>query len=77
MSQVHSQRERYAQQGRLIALTGHAGHPEVEGPMGRMESLIHSQRGSVSCFVLCSSGKLIFFSLQSKSPLHSGVILHL
>jgi 4-hydroxy-3-methylbut-2-enyl diphosphate reductase len=41
VSKVHSQGERYAQQGRSIVLIGHAGHPEVEGTMGRIPGPIH------------------------------------
>lgn len=36
VAKVHAQGERYVQQGRAIVLIGHAGHPEVEGTMGRI-----------------------------------------
>jgi 4-hydroxy-3-methylbut-2-en-1-yl diphosphate reductase len=36
VSKVHSQGQRYVQQGRNLVLIGHAGHPEVEGTMGRV-----------------------------------------
>ena len=41
VSKVHSQGERYVQQGRSIVLIGHAGHPEVEATMGRIPGPIH------------------------------------
>jgi 4-hydroxy-3-methylbut-2-enyl diphosphate reductase len=41
VSKVHSQGERYVQQGRAIILIGHIGHPEVEGTMGRIPGPIH------------------------------------
>jgi 4-hydroxy-3-methylbut-2-enyl diphosphate reductase len=36
VAKVHAQGERYVQQGRAVVLIGHAGHPEVEGTMGRI-----------------------------------------
>src|SRR5271157_1331381 len=36
VSKVHSEGQRYANQGREIILIGHAGHPEIEGTMGRI-----------------------------------------
>ena len=41
VSKVHSQAERYVQQGRSLVLIGHASHPEVEGTMGRIQGPIH------------------------------------
>ncbi|HUB64936.1 MAG TPA: 4-hydroxy-3-methylbut-2-enyl diphosphate reductase [Methylocella sp.] len=41
VSKVHSQGERYVQQGRTVVLIGHAGHPEVVGTMGRIPGPIH------------------------------------
>jgi 4-hydroxy-3-methylbut-2-en-1-yl diphosphate reductase len=41
VSKVHSQGERYVQQGRSVILIGHASHPEVEGTMGRIPGPIH------------------------------------
>jgi 4-hydroxy-3-methylbut-2-en-1-yl diphosphate reductase len=41
VSKVHSQGQRYVQQGRTLVLIGHAGHPEVEGTMGRVPGRIH------------------------------------
>ncbi len=36
VAKVHSQGKRYAAQGRVLILVGHAGHPEVEGTMGQV-----------------------------------------
>jgi len=41
VSKVHSQGQRYVQQGRAVVLIGHAGHPEVEGTMGRIPGQVH------------------------------------
>jgi 4-hydroxy-3-methylbut-2-en-1-yl diphosphate reductase len=41
VAKVHSQGERYVRQGRCVVLIGHAGHPEVEGTMGRIPGPVH------------------------------------
>jgi 4-hydroxy-3-methylbut-2-enyl diphosphate reductase len=41
VSKVHSEGQRYANQGREIILIGHAGHPEIEGTMGRIDGKVH------------------------------------
>src|SRR3984893_1610901 len=41
VSKVHSEGQRYAAQGREIILIGHAGHPEIEGTMGRIDGKVH------------------------------------
>src|SRR5579863_3880549 len=41
VSKVHSEGQRYAAQGREIILIGHAGHPEIEGTMGRIDGRVH------------------------------------
>jgi 4-hydroxy-3-methylbut-2-en-1-yl diphosphate reductase len=41
VSKVHSEGQRYAAQGREIILIGHAGHPEIEGTMGRIRGKVH------------------------------------
>jgi 4-hydroxy-3-methylbut-2-enyl diphosphate reductase len=38
---VHIEGQRYANQGREIILIGHAGHPEIEGTMGRITGKVH------------------------------------
>ncbi|HEX4111383.1 MAG TPA: 4-hydroxy-3-methylbut-2-enyl diphosphate reductase [Stellaceae bacterium] len=41
VSKVHSEGQRYAGQDREIILIGHAGHPEIEGTMGRIDGTVH------------------------------------
>ncbi len=38
VTKVHMEVCRYAREGREVVLIGHAGHPEVEGTMGRYDS---------------------------------------
>ena len=38
VTKVHLEVVRYAREGREVILIGHAGHPEVEGTMGRFET---------------------------------------
>jgi len=41
VSKVHSEGQRYAKQNREIVLIGHAGHPELEGTLGRINGKVH------------------------------------
>src|SRR3954452_13280479 len=41
VTKVHNQGRRYEAQGRTIILIGHAGHPEVEGTLGRIPRPVH------------------------------------
>lgn len=41
VAKVHSQGERYVEEGRTVVLIGHAGHPEVEGTMGRIRGPVY------------------------------------
>jgi 4-hydroxy-3-methylbut-2-enyl diphosphate reductase len=38
VTKVHMEVQRYAYEGREVILIGHAGHPEVEGTMGRFDT---------------------------------------
>ena len=38
VTKVHMEVQRYARDGREVILIGHAGHPEVEGTMGRFDT---------------------------------------
>jgi len=38
VTKVHMEVSRYAKEGREVILIGHAGHPEVEGTMGRFDT---------------------------------------
>jgi 4-hydroxy-3-methylbut-2-enyl diphosphate reductase len=41
VTKVHNQGKRYAAQGRVLVLIGHAGHPEVEGTQGQIPAPVH------------------------------------
>lgn len=41
VTKVHRQGQRYAAKGYEIVLIGHAGHPEVEGTLGRIPAPVH------------------------------------
>lgn len=41
VKKVHSQAQRYAQQGFELVIIGHAGHPEVEGTRGCVTNTVH------------------------------------
>src|SRR5260221_14259731 len=41
VSKVHSEGQRYANQGREIILIGHAGHPGIDGTMCRINGRAH------------------------------------
>jgi 4-hydroxy-3-methylbut-2-enyl diphosphate reductase len=41
VTKVHNQGKRYAGQGRVLVLIGHAGHPEVEGTQGQIPAPVH------------------------------------
>ena len=41
VSKVHNETKRYARTGYELVLIGHPGHPEVEGTMGQVSSVVH------------------------------------
>jgi len=41
VSKVHKEGQNHASKGRDVVLIGHAGHPEVEGTMGRIPGGVH------------------------------------
>jgi 4-hydroxy-3-methylbut-2-enyl diphosphate reductase len=43
VTKVHMEVQRYASEGRDVILIGHAGHPEVEGTMGRFDTSFGGQ----------------------------------
>ena len=65
VTKVHMEVQRYAREGRDVILIGHAGHPEVEGTIGRFDAslggrihLVESDRGcgrSSRCAIRSSS----------------------
>jgi 4-hydroxy-3-methylbut-2-en-1-yl diphosphate reductase len=52
VAKVHGQGERYVQKGRAVVLIGHAGHPEVEGTMGRIPGPVHLVQSEADVAVL-------------------------
>ena len=41
VAKVHLEGQRYIDQGRIVILIGHAGHPEIEGTMGQLKGEVH------------------------------------
>jgi len=41
VTKVHKEAQRYEQDGKELILIGHAGHPEVEGTIGRVKQDVH------------------------------------
>jgi 4-hydroxy-3-methylbut-2-en-1-yl diphosphate reductase len=41
VTKVHNESRRYAAQGRILIVIGHAGHPEVEGTLGQIDGDVH------------------------------------
>jgi 4-hydroxy-3-methylbut-2-enyl diphosphate reductase len=41
VAKVHHEGQRYLDQGRVVILIGHAGHPEIEGTMGQLRGEVH------------------------------------
>ncbi len=41
VTKVHKEGQRYAKKDYEVVLIGHAGHPEVEGTMGRIDAKVH------------------------------------
>jgi 4-hydroxy-3-methylbut-2-en-1-yl diphosphate reductase len=41
VAKVHHEGQRYIDQGRIVILVGHAGHPEIEGTMGQLKGEVH------------------------------------
>src|SRR5579885_3408117 len=69
VSKVHSEGQRYAAQGREIVLIGHAGHPEIEGTMGRIEGKVHliSKAEEVAALVVSNPDKLAYITQTTLS----------
>ena len=41
VARVHLEGQRYINEGRIVILIGHAGHPEIEGTMGQLKGEVH------------------------------------
>ena len=69
VSKVHSAGQRYANQGREIILIGHAGHPEIEGTMGRINGKVHliSKAEEVAHLTVSDPLKLAFITQTTLS----------
>jgi 4-hydroxy-3-methylbut-2-en-1-yl diphosphate reductase len=69
VSKVHSEGQRYAAQGREIILIGHAGHPEIEGTMGRIDGKVHliSRADEVGNLRVTNPEKLAFITQTTLS----------
>jgi 4-hydroxy-3-methylbut-2-enyl diphosphate reductase len=69
VSKVHIEGQRYANQGREIILIGHAGHPEIEGTMGRITGRVHliSRPEEVAGLQVADPGKLAFITQTTLS----------
>jgi len=69
VSKVHSEGQRYAAQGREIVLIGHAGHPEIEGTMGRINGKVYliSRAEEVAALTVSDPHKLAFITQTTLS----------
>jgi 4-hydroxy-3-methylbut-2-enyl diphosphate reductase len=69
VSKVHSEGQRYANQGREIILIGHAGHPEIQGTMGRIVGRVHliSTPEEVAGLVVADPDRLAFITQTTLS----------
>jgi len=69
VSKVHIEGQRYANQGREIILIGHAGHPEIEGTMGRITGRVHliSRPEEVARLTVADPDKLAFITQTTLS----------
>jgi 4-hydroxy-3-methylbut-2-enyl diphosphate reductase len=69
VSKVHSEGQRYANQDREIVLIGHAGHPEIEGTMGRITGKVHliSKAEEVADLKVGDSGRLAYITQTTLS----------
>jgi 4-hydroxy-3-methylbut-2-en-1-yl diphosphate reductase len=73
VTKVHMEVQRYAREGRDVILIGHAGHPEVEGTMGRFDTsgggrmhLVQSL-GDVAALVVREPARLAFVTQTTLS----------
>jgi 4-hydroxy-3-methylbut-2-en-1-yl diphosphate reductase len=69
VSKVHIEGQRYANQGREIILIGHAGHPEIQGTMGRITGKVHliSKPEEVASLKVGDPDKLAFITQTTLS----------
>ncbi len=73
VTKVHIEVVKYAQDGREVILIGHAGHPEVEGTMGRYDTshggkiLLVETPGDVDTLEVTDPSRLAFVSQTTLS----------
>ncbi|HEY5209154.1 MAG TPA: 4-hydroxy-3-methylbut-2-enyl diphosphate reductase [Stellaceae bacterium] len=69
VSKVHNEGQRYANQGREIILIGHAGHPEIEGTMGRIDGKVHliSTAAEVATLAVATPARLAYITQTTLS----------
>ncbi len=69
VSKVHNEGQRYANQGRETVLIGHAGHPEIEGTMGRITGKVHliSTAAEVARLKVADPSKLAYITQTTLS----------
>jgi 4-hydroxy-3-methylbut-2-en-1-yl diphosphate reductase len=69
VSKVHIEGQRYAREGREIILVGHAGHPEIQGTMGRIKGRVHliSRPEEVASLRVSDPDKLAFITQTTLS----------
>jgi 4-hydroxy-3-methylbut-2-enyl diphosphate reductase len=69
VSKVHIEGQRYANQGREIVLIGHAGHPEIQGTMGRITGRVYliSKPEEVAKLEVADPEKLAFITQTTLS----------
>jgi 4-hydroxy-3-methylbut-2-enyl diphosphate reductase len=69
VTKVHKEGQRYAGKGYEVILIGHAGHPEVEGTMGRINGPVHliSDAKEVAGLAPANPDKLAFVTQTTLS----------
>jgi 4-hydroxy-3-methylbut-2-en-1-yl diphosphate reductase len=69
VTKVHNEGQRYAAKGYQVILIGHAGHPEVEGTMGRIRGPVHliSAVEDVARLAPADPGRLAFVTQTTLS----------
>ncbi len=69
VAKVHAHAARYVEQGRTLILIGHAGHPEVEGTLGRVEGPVHlvQSEADVAALVLAEDAPVAYVTQTTLS----------
>jgi 4-hydroxy-3-methylbut-2-enyl diphosphate reductase len=69
VTKVHREGQRYSGKGYEIVLIGHAGHPEVEGTIGRIDGKVHLVSTVEDVLILApnDAGKLAFITQTTLS----------